>query len=161
MVVSAIVAASQNGVIGKKGQLPWHLPDEMAYFRQTTAGHPVIMGRKTYESIGRALPGRQSIVISKDKNYKAEGCEVVNSLDEALAAAAGADEVFIIGGSSIYELAMPKLDKIYLTRVMADIDGDAYFDFDQSNWKLAKSKLHPVDTRNKYGFETQEWVRRK
>lgn len=161
MTISAIVAASQNGVIGKKGQLPWRLPDEMAYFRRTTAGQPVIMGRKTHESIGRALSGRQNIVITHDKSYKAEGCEVVGSLDEALQAVAGADEVFVIGGSSIYELAMPKLDKIYLTRVMADIDGDAYFDFDQNDWKLVKSSLHQADTQNKYDFETQEWVRQK
>jgi dihydrofolate reductase len=129
MVVSAVVAASQNGVIGRQGSLPWNLPGEMAYFKKITMGHPIIMGRKTHESIGRALPGRQNIIITHDGSYKAEGCTVVTSLDKALEAAAAADidEVFIIGGSSIYELAMPKLNKIYLTRILADIEGDKFF----------------------------------
>src|SRR5690348_2818424 len=109
MVVSAIVAASRNNVIGRKGGLPWSLPDEMAFFKKTTMGHPIIMGRVTHETIGRALPGRQNIVITSQKDYRAEGCDVVGSLEDALAATGDADEVFIIGGSQIYQTAFKEL----------------------------------------------------
>lgn len=159
MTISAVVAVSQNDVIGREGKLPWNLPSEMAYFKQLTMGRPVIMGRKTHESIGRSLPGRKNIVISRDNDYAAEGCEVVHSLDEALAAAADAHEVFIIGGSSIYNLAMPKLDKIYLTRVEATIEGDKFFRFDQKNWKKVNSEHHPTDEKNNYAFDLQVWER--
>ena len=160
MLVSAVVAASRNGAIGKDGSLPWHLPAELARFKQITMGRPIIMGRKTHESIGRALPGRKNIVITHDKTYKAKGCTVVSNLDEALAAAGDAPEAFIIGGASIYELAMPVTNKLYLTRVKADIDGDKYFRFDESDWKMVDSRLYPADEKNKYTYETQEWVRK-
>ena len=161
MVVSAIVAASRNGVIGSHGKLPWNLPDEMAYFRKVTSGHPVIMGRVTHESIGRALPGRRNIIITSQADYQAEGCEMVCSLDEALKAAADADEVFIIGGASIYQLALPILDKIYLTRVEAEVKGDKYFNFDQKGWRPVWSERHAADERNNYAFELQVWERLK
>jgi dihydrofolate reductase len=160
MVISAVVAASQNGVIGKGGGLPWHLPGELARFKEITIGHPIIMGRKTHESIGRALPGRKNIIITRDKSYKAEGCTVVSSLDEALKASEEADNVFVIGGASIYELAMPRLDKIYLTEVKADISGDKYFYFDKSGWKMIDSEPHPADENNKYAYDIQQWVRK-
>ena len=160
MTVSAIVAASQNGVIGKAGGLPWKLPGELARFKAITMGHPVIMGRKTHQSIGRALPGRQNLVISRDKSYKADGCQTFASLPEALAAAEATDEVFIIGGGAIYELAMPKLDKIYLTEVAADISGDTFFRFDKAGWRKTNSEKHPADHQNQYAFDLQEWVRR-
>jgi dihydrofolate reductase len=160
VTVSAIVAASQNGVIGRGNTLPWNLPDDLAHFRKITSGHPVIMGRKTHESIGRALPGRQNIVISRDNDYRAEGCETVGSLEEALEAAADTDEAFIIGGGTIYELAMPKLDKIYLTEVKADIDGDTFFKFDRAGWQMLSSEEHQADSKNQYGFEFQEWRRK-
>lgn len=131
----------------------------MAYFKKITMGHPVIMGRKTHESIGRPLPGRQNIIISRDKSYQAAGCEVVQSLDEALAAAVGSDEVFIIGGSSIYDVAMSKLDKIYLTRVKADIDGDKFFDFDGRGWRKLSSELHEANHQDEYAYELQVWAR--
>lgn len=159
MVVSAIVAASRNNVIGNKGTLPWDLPDEMAYFREVTRGHPVIMGRVTHESIGRALPGRQNIVISSQRGYKAEGCEVVHSLEEALAAAKGVSEVFIIGGSQIYQAATPKLDRIYLTRIDADIDGDKFFKLDELAWHLVSSRHHPADDKHAFAFDMQVWER--
>jgi dihydrofolate reductase len=159
-VISLIVAVSQNGLIGKQGGLPWHLPAELARFKQITMGHPIIMGRKTHESIGRALPGRQNIVISHNQDFKAASCEVVGSLDDAIQAAGQTDEIFVIGGASIYEMAISKADKVYLTRVATDLDGDKYFDFDNSNWKLISSEKHKADEKNKYDFEFQEWVKK-
>lgn len=159
MIISAIVAASKNGVIGKNGELPWKLPDEMAYFKSLTMGHPVIMGRVTHESIGRALPGRRNIIISSRPNYKAEGCEVVHSVEEALAAAQDNDEVFIIGGSQIYQQSMPKLDRLYLTRIDAEIDGDKFFKFDESDWRNVSSRHHESDAKHSYAFDMQVWER--
>ncbi len=118
------------------------------------------MGRKTHESIGRALPGRINIVISRDKNYKAKGCQLTSSLDEALRLVRAADEVFIIGGSSIYEQTMPKVDKLYLTKVKANIAGDKYFDFNRSEWRQASTELHPADEKNNLAFELQQWLRK-
>ena len=161
MVISAIVAASRNGVIGRQGGLPWNLPAEMAYFRRITTGHPIIMGRVTYESIGRALPGRQNIVITSQSDYRAEGCDVVGSVDEAIQAAAGADEVFVIGGSQIYQEAMSRLDRIYLTRVDAEIKGDKFFKFDGSDWVKKSSQRHPADEKHAYAFDMQVWERIK
>lgn len=160
MKLSIIVAVSRNGIIGKEGALPWRLPAELARFKQITKGHPVIMGRKTHESIGRALPDRQNIIISRDKKYQAEGCIRVGSLEEALAKAEPNDEVFIIGGASIYELALPITDRIYLTRVMAEVEGDRRFEFNESEWKLIDSEEHSADAKNNYDFVLQQWVRK-
>lgn len=128
-LVSGIVAMSYNKVIGRDGKLPWDIPEDLQFFRSITNGHVMIMGRKTYESIGRPLPNRISIIITRNKNYKVEGCIVVSSLDEAMAIARAKeqDEIFIIGGGEIFKLAMPIIDKLYLTLVKATIEGDAYF----------------------------------
>ena len=160
MTVSTIVAVSRNGVIGKDNATPWYLPAELARFKQVTMGHPIIMGRKTHESIGRALPGRQNIVITHDKNYQAEGFDVVNSMQAALDSVKEGNEVFIIGGSAIYEQALPLLDKIYLTRVDVDIDGDRYFKFNEDEWQTVSSEKYPADEKNKYAFEFLELVRK-
>lgn len=155
MILSIIVAAAKNSVIGKKGTMPWHLPGELAYFRKTTSGHPVIMGRVTHEDIGRALPGRYNVVITSQRDYQAEGCQVVNSLDEALQleAVKKADEAFILGGESVFNLAMPLVDKIYLTKIDAEVQGDKFFNFDASQWREIWSEKHKADARNKYGYE--------
>ena len=153
---SAIVAVAENGVIGKKGGLPWHLPAEMARFKEITMGHPIIMGRKTHESIGRALPGRYNVVIAHDKEYRVEGCEIAGSLDEAIELAEkakGGEEIFIIGGEQIYREAMPKLDRIYLTKVHAKIDGDKFFYYDPKEWKQVSSEKHAAGDKNQYDFE--------
>ena len=121
--LSLIVAVSDNDVIGKDNQLPWHLSADLRYFKQRTMGKPIVMGRKTWESIGRPLPGRDNIVISRDADYRAEGATVVHSLDAALAHAADADEIMIIGGASVYEAALPLVDRIYMTRVHVTVDG--------------------------------------
>lgn len=162
MTVSIIVAAAKNGVIGKKGGLPWYLPAELAYFKQKTMGHPIIMGRKTHESIGRTLPGRQNIVVTRDKDYRAaEGAAVVHSLNEALVQANDNGEVFIIGGEEIYQQALDKADKIYLTKVDADIDGDKFFKFNGQQWRQVFSEKHAKDDRNKYDYEFTVWERKK
>ena len=156
-MISAIVAVAKKGVIGKEGGLPWYLPAELAKFKEVTMGHPIIMGRKTHESIGRALPGRTNIVITHDRGYKAaEGCSVVNSLDEAIEQAKkdeGAEEIFIIGGASVYQEAMPLLERIYLTKVDADIKGDKFFKYDTEEWKQISSEKHFADGKNQYNFE--------
>lgn len=164
-MISAIVAVAKNGVIGKEGGLPWYLPAELARFKEVTMGHPIIMGRKTHESIGRALPGRTNIVITRDNSYKAaEGCIVVGSLDEAIEQAKkseGSEEIFIIGGASIYEQAMSLLERIYLTKVDADIKGDKFFKYDSTQWKQASSEKHFADDKNQYDFEFTALVRLK
>lgn len=156
MILSIIVAVSDNGVIGNQGKLPWNLPKEMAYFRQTTVGHPIIMGRVTHESIGRALPDRLNVVITRDKTYKAaKGCTVVNSLSSALALPEirNADEVFIIGGESVNQQALPITNKLYLTRVSANLTGDKFFDYDPNHWQQVWSQKHKADKENKYDYE--------
>lgn len=156
MTLSLIVAAANNGVIGKSGGLPWYLPAELARFKQLTMGHPLIMGRKTHESIGRALPGRDNIVISSNREYKAEDCQVVPSLEAAIAAAKkaeGSDEIFVIGGESVFAEALPLADKIYLTKVDADVNGDRRFDYDPEAWRQTFSEKHTADENNKYPFE--------
>lgn len=160
-MISAIVATAKNGVIGKEGGLPWYLPAELAYFKKVTMGHPIIMGRKTHESIGRTLPGRRNIVISRNPAYRpAEGAEVAGSLDEALGLVRGEKEVFIIGGAAIYEQALPKLDMIYQTLVDAQIDGDKFFNFDSSGWRKVGGEKHRKDAKNKYDFEFVTWQRK-
>lgn len=154
-VLSIIVAVADNGVIGKQGRLPWYLPAELAYFKQTTMDHPIIMGRKTHDSIGWALPGRTNIVITRDSKYKAEGCEVVGSLDEALSKAStaeGSEELFVIGGESIYALALPKADKLYVTNVKARIAGNKFFKYDSAQWREVWSENHQADANNKYDY---------
>ena len=154
-MISFIVARAKNGVVGKDGGLPWNLPGELALFKQRTMGHPIIMGRKTHESIGRALPGRTNIVITHNPKLNAEGCTVVQSLEQALVEAKkapGHEEIFIIGGEAIWELALPHADRIYLTEVQADIEGDKYFKFDRSDWKEVARDEHKADAKNKYDF---------
>ena len=161
MKVSIIVAAAEDGVIGKKGGMTWYLPAELKFFKNTTMGHPIIMGRKTHESIGRALPGRKNIVITRDAAYKAEGCTVVNSLEAALAEAESADEAFVIGGAEIYAQTLALADKLYITYVDAKVDGDKHFHFDQNDWEKTKSEKHEADEKNKYSYEFTLWQRKK
>ena len=125
-MISLIVAASANNVIGADGELPWRLSNDLKRFKAITMGKPIVMGRKTWDSIGRALPGRQNIVITRQSDFIAEGCDVVGSVAQALAAAGDTDEVMVIGGSQVYELFLPDADRIYLTRVHAEVEGDAF-----------------------------------
>jgi len=139
MRLSLIVAASRNGMIGRGGQLPWHLSADLKRFRRLTTGHTIVMGRRTWESIGRPLPERRSIVISRNPAFTAPGATVVSSLDAALEAAGGDEEVFVIGGAEIYRLALPRAERLYLTRIDADFDGDTYLPgIDSAHWKLVE-----------------------
>jgi dihydrofolate reductase len=155
MRLSILVAVSENGVIGRGGKLPWHLSDDLKRFKQLTMGHTIVMGRKTWESIGRPLPGRQNVVVSRQTGYQADGAEVVAGLDDAIALAEvpGETELFVIGGAEIYRLAMPRAERMYVTRVSADVDGDAYFqDSLGDNWQLVESIAHEADAKNDYPF---------
>ena len=157
MTISIIVAASQNGVIGRDNQLLWRLPDDLKRFKQLTLGHPMIMGRKTFESIGKPLPGRTSIIVTRSAEYQAEGTLVVHSLEEALAVAGGLDseEAFIIGGGEIYRQALKNncVDQVYLTRVHADSEGDTFFEFpDEAKWQQTASEFHSADARHPVAF---------
>lgn len=159
MIVSLIAAVSQNMVIGKNNDLPWHLPDDMKYFMQTTKTHHVIMGRKNYESIPekfRPLPNRTNIVVTRQKDFKAPGCIVVNSIEQALTVADsnGEEEAFIIGGAEIYKLGMKYTERMYLTEIQAEIEGDTYFpEFKRQEWRAILRLLHPQDERHKYPFD--------
>ena len=135
-MISIIVAVAKNGVIGDKNTLLWHLREDMIHFRTTTSGHPVVMGRKTYDSIGRPLPKRTNVVITRDTNLAIEGCTVVHSLDEAVAMFDKSEEVFIIGGAQIYAQALAVADRIYLTVIDKEYEGDTSFpEIDYSAWK--------------------------
>jgi len=160
MKVSLIVAVSENGVIGKDNDLIWHLPKDMRFFKETTMGHHVIMGRKNFESIPhkyRPLPDRTNIVITRQTDYKAEGCVVVNSVEAALGIAKkkGDTEPFIIGGGQIYKLALEAnlVDKIYLTKVHHTFDGDTFFPELNSDWEEMEKIDHKADEKHKYNYD--------
>jgi dihydrofolate reductase len=159
MIISLIAAVSKNYVIGKNNDLPWHLPDDMKYFMQTTKEHHVIMGRKNYESIPekfRPLPNRTNIVVTRRKDFQAPNCIVVNSLEKGLAQAelANQTELFIIGGSEIYKLGLPLADRLYLTEIEAVIEGDTYFpEINKLEWKEVSRKHHEADARHAYAFD--------
>jgi dihydrofolate reductase len=151
--LSLIVARARNGVIGRDGTLPWRLPEDLAHFKRTTMGHPIVMGRRTWHSIGRPLPGRRSIVISRDADLKLEGAEAVTSIEAALARCADADEVFIIGGAQIYALALPRADRVYATEIDADFPGDTCFpSLDPAHWRVASRQMHAATPERGFAF---------
>ena len=163
MKIALVVAVSQNNVIGRDNQLPWHLPEDLQYFKSVTMGKPILMGRKTFDSIGRPLPGRKNIVITRDLEWDAEGVEVVYSVDDALAAGADAcavansDEIMIIGGAQIYRDCLPIADRLYLTRVEAEIEGDAFFpDIDTKQWQKIAEKTPKEIDKYSYCFQVLE-----
>lgn len=152
-MLSIIVAVAENNVIGKDNDLIWKLPRDMKHFKETTTGHFIIMGRKTYESNGRPLPNRTNVIITRDNNYKAEGCIVVHSLEEALEKAKNDSEAFIIGGGVIYDLAMPIVDRIYLTKIHHSFEGDTYFpELNMEEWQEIDRRDFEPDEKNKYPF---------
>ena len=164
MLISAISAVSQNNVIGKNNTLPWHLPADIRFFKQTTMGHPVIMGRKTYDSFEKALPGRENIVITRQKDYSLPDATVVNSLENALEKAAilHNDEIFILGGSQIFEQSMPLIHRIYLTRIHENFEGDTFFSvISLKEWEKIKEEYHTPDEINKYAYSFQTWEKIK
>lgn len=158
MLLSLIVAASENNVIGKDNAIPWHLPDDLKFFRKKTEGHPIIMGRKCYESIGRPLPNRRNIIVTRDQTYEAPGCEISSSLDEAIMFAGKdhSDEIFVIGGGEIYTQALPFANRIYMTRVHAETEGDIFFPKIDSNlWRETERTEHPADDTHAFAFTFQ------
>jgi dihydrofolate reductase len=164
-LVSLVAAAAANGVIGRDNALPWHLPEDLAHFKRLTLGHPVVMGRKTYASIlatlGKPLPGRTNIVVTRQPGFAAPGCTVVGSLGAALDAARGAEEVFVIGGAEIYRLALARADRVYLTRIDASFEGDATFPaLDPVEWRETTREDHPATGGRSFGFAFVRYERR-
>ena len=151
-ILSMIVAHADNRIIGKNNQMPWHLPADLAYFKKTTLGKPVVMGRKTFESIGRPLPGRQNIVISRDQSYQAQGVDIAHSVEQALLLAGDVDEVMVIGGGAIYQHCLSAAQRLYITHINAQVDGDTQFPaYDLTkDWQLVTSEKYPADEKNQY-----------
>jgi dihydrofolate reductase len=163
MIISLIVAMDEKGGIGIANRLPWHLSADLKRFKTLTMGHHIIMGRKTYESIGKPLPGRTNLVVTRDPNYQADGCLVVHSVDEALQTAQeqGEDEAFITGGRQIFAQSIGIAYRIYLTRVHAEVTADVYFpDFDPSEWVEQEAVYHESDEKNDYAFTAKVLVRK-
>ncbi len=164
MIVSIIVAVAENGVIGSDNQLIWHLSDDLKNFKKITSGHCIIMGRKTFESIGRPLPNRTNIILSRNKNYKTEGCIVLDSIGQALTYSKkkGEEEAFIIGGQAVYNAAYDIADKLYLTKVNASPTGDAFFKKIQlDHWKLISHRRIKRNEHNDFDYEMMELERKK
>lgn len=162
MKVSLIVAAAENGVIGRNNALPWRLSADLQRFKALTMGHAIVMGRKTYESIGQPLPGRRMIVVTRQPGYSAPGVEVASGFDSALAIAKlhNESELFVIGGAEIFALAAPLAERLYLTRVHAEVPGDVRFPpIDPAAWRLLESQPHPADGKNEYPFTFQRYER--
>jgi dihydrofolate reductase len=162
MVISIIVAMAENRVIGRDGGLPWHLPADLAHFKRATAGHTVIMGRTTWESLKSALPGRRNIVLTRRDDYQPRNAAVAHSLGEALemGRAEGAAEVFILGGAEVFREALPIADRLHLTLVHADVEGDVLFPkFDLSRWTLLEDRFHPADDRHEHAFSIRRYGR--
>jgi dihydrofolate reductase len=147
--VNLIVAWARNGVIGRGGTLPWHLPEDLRHFKRTTMGYPIVMGRRTWDSIGRALPGRRSIVVTRNPRWSAPGCETAASLDQALVLSEGAAEVFVIGGAQLFELALARAQRLFVTEIDADFEGDTRFPpIDLACWReTAREHLAPAPGR--------------
>lgn len=151
--LSYVVAVSRNGVIGNENALPWRLPDDLRQFKALTLGKPVLMGRKTFQSIGKPLPGRTNIVLTRDTEWRADGVAVAHTLEDAFAAAGPVAEIMVIGGAEIYRLLMPSVERLYLTRVDADLEGDTHFpSFDERAWRVSAEVLHPADEKHAHAF---------
>ncbi|HHQ4707305.1 TPA: type 3 dihydrofolate reductase [Aeromonas veronii] len=163
MKISMIAAMAHDRVIGKDNQMPWHLPADLAHFKRVTFGKPVLMGRKTFESIGRPLPGRCNLVISRNPDYQAEGIEVVGSVEAALALLAGSsvEELMVIGGGHLYAEMLPSADCLYLTRIDLTVEGDTRFPaFDDGQWQRVDCESHPADEKNPHPYSFETWLRR-
>jgi dihydrofolate reductase len=160
MIVTLIAALSENRVIGRDGDLPWRLPADLRRFKRITSGHTVIMGRKTFETLDAPLPDRRTIVVTRRTDYQPVGVEVAHDLDDALALAGGEDEVFILGGGEIYALALPRADRMELTIVHDEFDGDTFFPaFDEMEWRLVQAERHASDDRHAHAFTFRTYER--
>jgi len=161
-IISIIVAMANNRVIGKDNEMPWHLPADLKHFKETTLGKPIVMGRKTYESIGRPLPGRQNVVLSSNAKYTLEGCDTVTSLDEALSLLKNEEEIMIIGGGFLYAQALEKATKLYLTFIDLDVEGDTHFsEYEHLDFKEVRRVKHLADEKNPYNYQFVDFVLEK
>lgn len=153
MIISIIVAMDRNGVIGKDGTLPWHLSSDLQHFKKITMGKPIVMGRKTHESIGRPLPGRENVVVTSDREYQAPGCTVLNSIECVFAKFSQIDEIMIMGGADLYKQLLDRANRIYLTEVHAELAGDTYFpEFDRESWEEIERYDFRADEKNEYDY---------
>jgi dihydrofolate reductase len=158
--LSLIAAMDENRLIGSNNQLPWHLPADLAFFKRTTMNKPIVMGRKTFESIGKALPGRRNIVITRDPAFSASGCEIVNGVDAALSRCGDDEEVMLIGGASLYRQAIGLATKMYITRIHHQFDGDTWFpEFENDGWEVVSREDFDADQDNPYAFSFVKFVR--
>ena len=159
--ITLIVARARNGVIGREGKLPWRLPEDLAFFKRTTTGHPIVMGRRTWDSIGRPLPGRRSIVVSRRAGFAAAGAEVAANLDEALRLCADSEEVFVIGGAQLYAEALPRAGRLIVTEIDADFEGDTHWPApDPGEWREAAREHLPPAGQRPFGLDFVTYVRR-
>jgi dihydrofolate reductase len=153
VIISLIAAMADNRVIGIRNTLPWHLPADFRHFKKTTLGKPVLMGRKTYDSIGKPLPGRMNIIVTQDKSFQAPGTVIVHSIEEALQAAGNTEEIMVIGGASFYAQLLPRADRLYLTLVHHNFEGDAWFPaYNPTEWREIGRIDHPADAENPYPY---------
>lgn len=160
MIVALLVAMSDDGVIGRDNNLPWHLPHDLQWFKRLTTGHSIIMGRRTYQSIGHPLPNRRNIVLSRNPAFKAEGVELAASFEAALELTQGDPEVFVVGGAAVYCLALPHAQRMYLTRVHAQVEGDVRFpEWRADEWRLVWEEAHEADAEHAYPFTFQQFDR--
>ena len=161
-MISLIVAMAKNRVIGANGAIPWHLPGELKMFKEITMGHHMIMGRNTWESIGRILPGRTTVVVTRQRDYQVPGAIVAQSFDDAVAACGNDPEIFVIGGAQLYDAALPGADRIYLTEVDAQVSGDTFMPkFNLAQWKATRETEHAADEKNAYNFKLTVYDRAK
>lgn len=152
-ILSLIWGQDRNGLIGRDHALPWKLPADMAWFRRQTMGKPILMGRKTYDSIGRPLPGRTNLILTRQHNLQIEGCTIVHSLDEAIAALPEASEIMVMGGAEIYKLLLERADRLYITEIDAAFEGDTWFPpFDRSSWRETFREPHAPDELNRWSY---------
>ena len=158
MIVTLILAVSDNGVIGRDNQLPWHLPDDLKHFKRLTLGKPIVMGRRTYESIGKPLPGRLNIVVTRDANYRRDCLTVAHDLDAAMRATGEAPELMVIGGAELFRLFLPRAHRVHLTRVHGDISGDVHWpELDPREWRRVASEPHGADERHAWPMTFEVW----
>lgn len=162
-MISFLVAMDENRVIGKENQLPWHLPEDLKYFKRVTMGHPIAMGRKTHDSIGRVLPGRENIIITRQQDYRSNECTVFHSLDHFLDYCRDQkDEIFVIGGAEIFASVFPFADRLYITLIHHEFAGDTYFpEFVMSEWELISSETGLKDEKNPYDYEFRVYERKQ
>jgi dihydrofolate reductase len=157
--VTIVAAMARNGAIGLDGRMPWHLPAELGHFKKATWGKPIVMGRKTYESIGKALPGRQNIVVTRSKRFAAQGCDIAHSLKAAIQIAHG-EEVMVIGGGQLYRKAMPIADRLIITEVNCEPEADTWFpEWDVNQWEEVRQESFPADEKNPHSFSITEYLK--